>query len=467
VAAVTIAEGFQELHLTFSRKKSIIVSSAKDFAKRIAAMLKEHGYHLIVADEVRDLGIDTTCGKTRSTRVLKSRITKGTKRAKRVRVLASFTKNPAKLFSTNLWPVSKYGATVTGLSPSMQKQIRTFATAAAGGRQGHCATTTLALQLAKDKDPAILYPISVVSDWLAFWDSQPQLHQELRRSWHFIRARLRGTQVPWRDVRGPIGTCIQVLSDLKWVPWHPDQWREPEPSPLAWGYVSGASPFPLFQAITDTVHSQLCATASRHFLGKGYEHGVDMTVAKKLTRKAEKLGDQATVGLIRTVATASFWPRQRKFDCGLVHSPLCTRCGRQPETSKHRYWECEANDLIGHDAITNSEYLRNEALRLADTCPVYWLRGLQPIPAAELAAPPPEDDDLRFVGGGIWSSGTYYVDGSGGTFASDPRLRRCGIGIVKLRYFRCTTTRLTMGCSDRCLASARPRTALSSTRSSP
>ena len=160
---------------------------------------------------------------------------------------------------------------------------------------------------------------------MSFWDQNPELHAEIRRSWHFIRARLRATKVPWREVRGPIATCIQVLEDLNWEPAQPDWWRELRPSRIAWGFASGATAFPLVEALTETVHEQLRARAARHFLGKGYEKGIDATVVRKRTRRAEERGDTATVGLIRTIACAAIWPRQRKFEAGLVHSPLCAK----------------------------------------------------------------------------------------------------------------------------------------------
>ena len=105
-AALTVAQGFEELHLTPSKKKSIIVSSARDVAKGIETMLKSHGYHLTIANDVKDLGMDTACGKKRVTRVLKSRIVKAGGRSKQVRVLANFTRRASKLFTANLWPVS-------------------------------------------------------------------------------------------------------------------------------------------------------------------------------------------------------------------------------------------------------------------------------------------------------------------------------------------------------------------------
>ena len=294
-----------------------------------------------------------------------------------------------------------------------------------------------------------MYPVEVAADWIQFWDNHPELHAELRRSWHFTRARLAATKVPWRSVTGPISTTIQVLSDIGWEPWHPDQWREPPPSPTAWFYSCGASPFPLFAAIEATIETRLAATAARHYLGKGFEEGVDYTVMRRLMRKADRKGDAATAGLLRTIATAAIWPQQRRYDCDLVCTPLCPRCGREPESAKHRYWRCAANDDIQDSAIIESNFLAHEANLQADSCPVRCLRGLQPNAEINLATEAPCDDDFHIVGegarAGSWNYGTFYVNGSGGAFGSDPRLRRCGIGIVKMRFFSFTNYTVELG----------------------
>ena len=69
------------------------------------------------------------------------------------------------------------------------------------------------------------------------------------------------------------------------------------------------------------------------------------------------------------------------------------------------------------------------------TC--FWLRGI--VPAGTLQRVHLDRVTLRGVGdallthAGGWSGGTLFTDGSGGSFGSDPDVRRCGMGIAWLR----------------------------------
>ena len=109
-AASHLARGFRALKLIYSKKKSIVVASDPKLASQIASDLAREGFPITASRRVRDLGVDATAGRYRTTKVLKSRFDEGKARTKRVGTLARYCRKASKLFSTNLWPASKcYG----------------------------------------------------------------------------------------------------------------------------------------------------------------------------------------------------------------------------------------------------------------------------------------------------------------------------------------------------------------------
>ena len=63
---------------------------------------------------------------------------------------------------------------------------------------------------------------------------------------------------------------------------------------------------------------------------------------------------------------------------------------------------------------------------------VFWCRGL--VPAKWVETEPPKEVVRRLMVGDrrLWRPGIFFTDGSGGDKGSDPRLRRCGWGAVRL-----------------------------------
>ena len=64
--------------------------------------------------------------------------------------------------------------------------------------------------------------------------------------------------------------------------------------------------------------------------------------------------------------------------------------------------------------------------------PCYFLRGIVPKPWVTTPSPPEKSTALHYQQPTFPPNSHYFLDGSGGLFSNDPRLRRTGFAIVNL-----------------------------------
>ncbi len=113
---------------------------------------------------------------------------------------------------------------------------------------------------------------------------------------------------------------------------------------------------------------------------------------------------------------------------------LCPRCGECEETLFHQLWQCPAND--GLEGCHWEHRARAEAEHASLPC--FWLRGLPPLAWTYRPAMAPTQGEVVYLGGSptkpvvLGAGDIVATDGSGGSFSSEPRLRRCGWGFVVL-----------------------------------
>ena len=82
-AAISFAEGLQDKGLRASKKKTCIVASSRALAKQIQEVLKQQGLTLPTTLQTRDVGFDATAGRRRTRKVLRKRMAKVERKAKR------------------------------------------------------------------------------------------------------------------------------------------------------------------------------------------------------------------------------------------------------------------------------------------------------------------------------------------------------------------------------------------------
>ena len=80
--------------------------------------------------------------------------------------------------------------------------------------------------------------------------------------------------------------------------------------------------------------------------------------------------------MVRLVACGGYWTESRRHNCALAPDATCQRCHISDETSLHRFWGCVCN--VG-EATDATQHLRHEAISQAESCPIFWFRGLVPV----------------------------------------------------------------------------------------
>jgi hypothetical protein len=143
---------------------------------------------------------------------------------------------------------------------------------------------------------------------------------------------------------------------------------------------------------------------------------------------------------LQCIAAGGIWTQERLFEAGLADDPYCKHCAQIVEDDYHMFWGCPSLRTLGEVAIekTDTTFWR----RISDRddphfCPCFYLRGLVPSqrtrqrPAwqAEEQAQYAEDAHITMhsyaYDTDIPADAPIYLDGSGGPYTKDRRIRRC------------------------------------------
>ena len=236
----------------------------------------------------------------------------------------------------------------------------------------------------------------------------------------------------WNRVTGYVESIVCILLTIGVEPKGPLEWS----TPTADWFVR-PDQFPertLKMVFSRIIALYLWGTASTFFMGKGAERGVDYSVMQRQIRVLERKGRVQEAGMLYRIAQAGVWTQSRRFDAQLAVTNLCRRCGLAADTERHRYWECPHNGTISD--------ISHRALEEFDDCPLLWGRGLMPL-LQYLTGPLDGQYSVQpaaLVWGAFATQPTFVLpegafagtDGSGGAYASDPRLRHVGFGVALL-----------------------------------
>ena len=269
--------------------------------------------------------------------------------------------------------------------------------------------------------------------------------------------------VQWSRAYGPVTGTIATLLQYKWK----------LPSALAWTDPQGISweadvnmhqglMLPFLAAVRKSVLDHIWSNAALFRNGCGLEHGVDWfgtlalrtqlikqestpidlpesdnDIPPELLHADTSTWPENPVGWLELFLCGGYWSNLRFSEADSTRPPSCDRCGAPCEDDMHLIWECPANRNISSPHVAASDYLLSQARSGAASHPCLWLRGLLPASVMPRNTPVIEHDDYSFVGqppcSGAWPAGLYYADASGGRFSSIPALRRCGVGVCRLK----------------------------------
>jgi len=277
-------EGLEGLRLTVSKKKTKVIASSARLREGIAKDLADRGrvVHTAVAD--KDLGIGANASRRREAATTSIRQHKVAARAKRGAKLNLWSGGKAKkIYTAGLAPAACYGVEANGATDSRIAQLRAIAVklAPASGTSP-CTTTTIALGIGQQWDPAIRIRSQIVETWLSLWQGLSKRERaRVRHTW--AKALDKFTRINasyrWRSVNGPVATAVVTLLDISWVPVKPDRWIDDLGT--VWQYDLGNDTEVVVRAVRDSASRRVWAKASRYRNGSGAEEGVDLQPLKK------------------------------------------------------------------------------------------------------------------------------------------------------------------------------------------
>ena len=236
-----------------------------------------------------------------------------------------------------------------------------------------------------------------------------------------------------KHIRGIMTNIISLLLKANWKPTTVNCWIDPE------GYkrvMSGASVAPdvVAAAINKPFFNIELVRAADHYLGKGLEFGLhyNATMAWLRNLKSHHYNSKC---LLETILSGATWPADRIHNAYPEHSPLCPRCGLEPEDALHCFWTCQENANIDEHVVKKTQHLIQTAKTSSNEHPCLWLRGLLP---ANLINIPPDAEplsslDITYINpeNVSFDSGTYYGDASGGEYTVYADIRRVGCAFAR------------------------------------
>ena len=154
--------------LVISKKSTAIASSAR-ILEELRVKLQKSGIQISTAKSVKDLGVDATAGKRRSTKTIRARTSKAKSKGVKLTALRKMASSKGhkstRFWHSNLWPTQAYGMPAFGLAPITLKASRIMAARTLQDRTGQCTYSSIAVGLGEDKDPEILN----IKEAITFW----------------------------------------------------------------------------------------------------------------------------------------------------------------------------------------------------------------------------------------------------------------------------------------------------------
>ena len=147
------------------------------------------------------MGLDAVSGKIRRVGTQRARLAKGTKRLGKLKILRRHTHKAAKLFNTNIIPVSCYGQATGAIAPNRIATLRARAAEIAAGFKAVSTTGALALALGEGLDPGVRLRVETIMQWIGVWSEHPGRHEAIELAWARQLHRLQNPAGRWKRVR--------------------------------------------------------------------------------------------------------------------------------------------------------------------------------------------------------------------------------------------------------------------------
>jgi len=443
-AAVFLKEGL-EARGCFFAPKSFVLATSQGLARELASALEQAGIVIEAKLHGRDLGLDTTMGRARRVIIVATRAAEAKARMVKGKLAVAKHKRSRQITSVGAWPKFGWGRASHGTSPSETRRLKAAVAQGLGvARQGGCSTTGFEMHDLLGCDPEYRLPLNLVADFFKTLLLKPQIIPAAKAAIGHLAQKLRAkTQAQrWHWARAPVSTLVTTLLEQGWsVPAEGDGslWRDEAGQDWHLDFADPACLEQFLLRFEITVKKRMWARASLFRNGTGSANGVDFLVAKRLARSFDRKQLAALRGALCCAVQGAAWPGQRLREAGYDTAGLCPSCG-ELETDFHFLWGCSRFSSATDKALVSSSKLAGEAAASWQAWPIFWLRGLPPAAWYDsIIGDHRPGEEVQFYEGGCFRDGASVTlppgafaatDGSGGRFASDPRLRRVAFSVV-------------------------------------
>ena len=240
-AAEIITFACDRLNLVISPSRPIVVLTLKTESIFRRGLL-ELGFSFGFARRTRDLGVDMGGGSRRAVGVMRKRLCKAAKRGRRLAAIRRHTMTASALHSTNI-------------APSSVRGIRSRAADAVCPKHGGCVSSSIAISLLNNADPAVQAGIECVKQWSVHWQTLMN-RTRVRRTWKLSLEQLRDGMSRWMKVRGAVRAVVCVLFDGGWFPLQPTNWKQAGREGVYWSFTSVGHSAELIQDLSRGILSR-------------------------------------------------------------------------------------------------------------------------------------------------------------------------------------------------------------------
>ncbi len=193
------------------KAKSIAVASTRNMRRLLAPGLRALGVK--VGRQAKLLGVDYIPGKVKGVRrpAQQARIDKAM--AKRRRIMKLGSRGGSHVINTGLIPMIKYGASVTGVTCRVVRQVGSMAAEALGPTAGRSATARLAV---RGMDPRVGLILRPVRAWMEeVWRGEVA-RDDLHAAWMQAQTTVGLSTQPHRAAHSAAASYVAALARIGW-----------------------------------------------------------------------------------------------------------------------------------------------------------------------------------------------------------------------------------------------------------
>ena len=299
-----------------------------------------------------------------------------------------------KLFQGSAYASATWGHQGSGCPEHMLLELEVDAAKATGiTPQGRCRFTSVCVAYGPRGHPRA----RIIKETLANWFQLVQIKtdqndtNELRAAWARVKDGILNeyNKVEHADddkrrtsaaklVVGILSNVVLLLVSLGWDPMAFNVWTDPQKELWVSGQnEKSKSDNVIIYAIADSSNFKQLQRASKHYNGKGIEHGIDWATTLKWLNNLRRKGEIDRANALETILCGACWPLARVAEIHPEVSPLCAFCLLEPGDALHFFWTCPRHSQCEAEEVASTQDLVAKASTDGQVNPSLWYRGIQ------------------------------------------------------------------------------------------